>query len=132
LPVTGVGVGAPGGGDDGLPLGCGEPLGCGDPLGEPLGFGDPLGDALGDGGGDVEVAGHVCDRLNQSLAGATPVVVVTSPEPLWRIAPAVVTIAACFPPCRNVGPDTIVPLLNVIVSVLNAVVLAGRTKNQPS
>ena len=114
--MTGVGVGAPGGGDDGLPLGLGE----------------PLGDVLGDGGGDVDDAGHVCDRLNQFLAGATPVVVVTSPEPLCRIAPAVVTIVACFPPCRNVGPEMMLPLLNVIVSVLNAVVLAGRTKNQPS
>ncbi|HEY7324325.1 MAG TPA: hypothetical protein VH520_05815 [Streptosporangiaceae bacterium] len=84
MPGTGVGVGAPGGGVE--PCGCGDLLGCGEPLGDgdPLGEGDLLGDGevLGDGGGDFDEAGHVCDRLNQSLSGATPVVVVTSPEPL--------------------------------------------------
>lgn len=68
LVCTGVGVGAPGG-DDGLSPGDGDPLG----------FGDGDGDGDGD---EVDVAGQVCDRLNQFLAGATPVVVVTVPEPL--------------------------------------------------
>lgn len=72
LVCTGVGVGAPGG-DDGLSPGDGAPLG------DPLGFGDGDGDGDGD---EVDVAGQVCDRLNQFLAGATPVVVVTVPEPL--------------------------------------------------
>jgi hypothetical protein len=132
LVCTGVGGGAPGGGDDGEPLGCGEWLGCG----EPLGLGDPLGEPLGFGDGDgelVDVAGQVCDRLNQFLSGATPVVVVTVPEPLVSTAPAVVTNTACLPLCRNVGPEMMEPGgLNVMLSVLNASVVVGRTKNQPS
>jgi hypothetical protein len=107
LPVTGVGAGAPGG-DDGLPLGCGERLGVGELLGEPL----------GDGGGDVDDAGHVCDRLKNVAGCLAPVAVSIVADAAVSCAPGAENAKAC---ASFGGPKVVMvcvpPGLNVTVSV---------------